>query len=312
MVFKIHPKALIPLRESYVDIFPLLVFFILFFFALYILFRKRKIEVFRKIVQVISFFLFIYFTQECFCFIRNAVLLGIPLIGKQELLSFGYLNLFVFVICFTLVFGRVFCGWICPFGSLQDLSFLFNKRVPKRMYLPILGLAIIGGIVYFILFSPSQDVLLQFIPNFLALLLLLILVIFTIKPNLSPKLRKIRLFIFFGWIGLLIARVYTFQPWCYLYGAKTGEYGIRLALILIMLSSVLYYRSYCRFICPVGVLLYYCSKLSIFDLRRDSSKIPKWTERVCPLNNIAKDRVVDKGACLLCGRCVEKAGFKIF
>ncbi len=310
MVFKIHPEALIPLRSSYIDIFPFLVFFFLSFLALVILLRRKKINIWRKFSQVISLFLFIYFTAECFCFIRNALLFGIPLIGKEELLSFGYLILFVFVVAFALVFGRIFCGWICPFGFLQEIFFFFNKKIPKKLYLPLLGLAITGGIVYIILLKPSQDIILQFIPNFLAILLLLILFLLTINIKLEPKLKRIKFFIFFFWVVLLLSRVYTFQPWCYLYGLMTGEYGIVGAFLLVIASSVLFYRPYCRFICPVGVLLYFCSNYSLFNLKKSDCKKCGKCKQICLLQNINEGRVKDKGDCILCGRCVEKNGFR--
>jgi len=315
MVFKIHPEAVIPLRGSYVDIFPFLAFFVLFFSALFFLLKGKRVIFWRRILQIVSLFLFIYFTQECFCFIRNAFLSGVPLIGKDELLSFGYLILFIFIISFALIFGRIFCGWVCPFGFLQDIFYFFGKKIfknaKKKLFIFILFSAIIGGFFSIVLLRPSQDILIQFIPNFLAAFLLIILIFYTLNSGLESKLKKMRFFVFFFWLGLIFAHIYTFQPWCYLYGATTGEYGIRIALFLIIVASSLYYRSYCRFICPVGVLLYFCSKYSIFNLKKEDCKKCGKCKQVCLLQNIDEGRLKDKGDCILCGRCIEKDGFRV-
>lgn len=311
MVFKIHPEALIPLRGGYVDAFPFLAFFILSFLALFFLLKRNKMSFWRRISQTVALFIFVYFTSECFCFIRNAILFGIPLIGKEEILSFGYLILFIFVIAFAIVFGRIFCGWICPFGFLQDIISLFNKKIRKNLHLPLLILAILGGIIYIISLKPSQDTLLQFIPNFLALLLLLILFLSTVNLKLESKLRRIKFVIFFFWIALLLGKVYTFEPWCYLYGLKTGEYGIVGALVLVIASSALFFRPYCRFICPAGVLLYFCSKHSQFNLKKSDCKRCSNCNKVCPLQNIDKGEIKNKSECMLCGECIEKHGFKL-
>ena len=313
MVFKIHPEALIPLRGSYVDVFPLLAFFILSFSAFFFLFHSKRINLLRRGLQSISVFLFVYFTAECFCFIRNTILFGIPLIGKNELLSFGYLVLFIFIVAFAIIFGRIFCGWICPFGFLQEIVFFLNKRIKRNLHLPLLILALLGGIIYLILLKPSQDILIQFIPHFLVLLLLLILLIRTVNFKLEPRLKKIRFIIFLIWIVLLLGRIYIFEPWCYLHGLKTGEYGIVGAFYIIMVGFPLFFRPYCRFICPVGVSFYFCAKHSVFNLKKkeDCKRSCSNCLHVCPIQNIDKGKIKDKSECILCGECIRRDGFRL-
>lgn len=309
VLFKTHPQAVIPLRGSYVDVFPFMVFFIIFSFVLYVLLTKKKVTALRRIVQVISALLFIYFTSECFCLIRNAVLFGFPLIGREELLSFGYLILFVFIVSITFALGRIFCGWICPFGFLQEAAYFLNRGISRRLYLPIIMLTFAAGIIYIIFLKPSQDIFFQFLPNFLALFMLFILFFYVISNKLEVKLRKIRGVIFFFWLALLLCKVYTFQPWCYLYGLKTGEYGIQGALVGVIIGSFIFFRPYCRFICPVGALLSYCSKQAVFSLGRKDCRNCKQCSKVCLLHNIGEGKIKNKGDCILCGQCIEKDGF---
>lgn len=79
----------------------------------------------------------------------EAFLLADPFVGAMTVLSTGtvYRGLLwgLGVLALTLVFGRVFCGWICPFGTLHHLfGWLFpsrwgrgNKRVEANKTRPL-------------------------------------------------------------------------------------------------------------------------------------------------------------------------------
>ena len=78
----------------------------------------------RRGVQVVSFVVFFYVVYSClgvFGMIRNG-LYGLTLVGSAYSESFYWLALPFVVIAVTLLHGPVFCGWICPTGSLQDIS----------------------------------------------------------------------------------------------------------------------------------------------------------------------------------------------
>ncbi|MDA8099820.1 MAG: 4Fe-4S binding protein [Nitrospiraceae bacterium] len=38
----------------------------------------------------------------------------------------------LFVILLTIVLGRVFCGWVCPLGTLHNIAGMLNRRKPKQ------------------------------------------------------------------------------------------------------------------------------------------------------------------------------------
>jgi len=64
-------------------------------------------------------------------------LLADPFVGAMTLLSthtiYRGLAWSVVVLALTLVFGRVFCGWICPFGTLHHFFWLdLSKSLPAR------------------------------------------------------------------------------------------------------------------------------------------------------------------------------------
>ncbi len=55
---------------------------------------------------------------------RNFILFGIPF-GPHDFYLFGLamISIIVFVILFTVVFGRIFCGWVCPQTIFMEMVF---------------------------------------------------------------------------------------------------------------------------------------------------------------------------------------------
>ncbi len=67
----------------------------------------------------------------------NALLQLDPLVAVATVLATGALYAGLawaaITLLFTLLFGRVFCGWICPMGTLhQAIGFLGRRAIPKR------------------------------------------------------------------------------------------------------------------------------------------------------------------------------------
>ena len=70
-----------------------------------------------------------------------------PLVALSTALSTGYLYRFLgwslLIVALTLLFGRVFCHWICPYGTLhQFIGWLFNiggtrDRIGDNRYRPM-------------------------------------------------------------------------------------------------------------------------------------------------------------------------------
>lgn len=55
---------------------------------------------------------------------RNFILFGVPF-GPQDFYIFvlGFIGLIIFIVLFTAVFGRVFCGWACPQTVFMEMVF---------------------------------------------------------------------------------------------------------------------------------------------------------------------------------------------
>jgi polyferredoxin len=55
---------------------------------------------------------------------RKFILFGIPFWPQDlYLIAIGVITFIVFIIAFTAVFGRVFCGWVCPQTIFMEMVF---------------------------------------------------------------------------------------------------------------------------------------------------------------------------------------------
>ncbi len=85
--------------------------------------KKSRRQLIRHLVQIVSFAVFFFVVYSClgvFGMIRNG-LYGMSLIGTVYSESFYWMALPVVVISVTLLMGPIFCGWICPTGTIQEV-----------------------------------------------------------------------------------------------------------------------------------------------------------------------------------------------
>jgi ferredoxin-type protein NapH len=79
--------------------------------------------------------------------------------------------------------------------------------------------------------------------------------------------------------------------------------GSAVFIVILLISSV-FYRPFCRLICPYGCVLSPAAGRSLFRLRRTEACINcKKCENVCPTDEAKRED--KKGECYLCGRCTD-------
>ena len=166
------------------------------------------------------------------------------------------------------VFGRAFCGWACPFGTLQDVLAVFKKG--KRKLRP---------------FTYSK---------FVMLLLVIGAAWFTLDT----------LFCKFCPVGSLFASI----PYFVLFSSTPSFYWyVHIAtLALTIVLVILFSRFWCRYLCPLGTIGIF-NKVSIVTISVDSEKCTRCLQclDVCP---VGIEKVADIGSssdCIMCGRCVD-------
>jgi len=219
------------------------------------------------------------------------------------------------IIIFAVLTGRSICGWVCPFGLIQDiLAYARVKKIrvaPKThrdlttvkyyilasLLLVCVSLAIatiqgvgdtyrsalgVVGIGPFTVFSPS-DSLFALTPR---LLLFLEYSIFPITEAFGTPVTSLLQ------SPLLLTRL--------------------IIMICVLVAALYVPRVWCRYLCPQGAMLALVSRFSFLGLRRDPVRCMRATCRecvdACPMNVRILDLPWEKFTdpeCIFCLRCVE-------
>jgi MauM/NapG family ferredoxin protein len=203
----------------------------------------------------------------------------------------------------TLVFGRVFCGFICPLGALIDFSDknLFRKKRIKNItaasrahnfkYAILLGLfvsALFGSLLP--LFMDPISITTRVFT--LAINTLTAIIANQARASLSPA---------FPWLGLEHLRYETIIIPLY--------YGIIGSVILagsILLAGIFDRRFWCQYVCPTGAMLGFLGRFSLFrrKARTELCNNCASCSAVCPTHAISSDGVNTKTPeCIVCGNC---------
>ncbi|MFR8316942.1 MAG: 4Fe-4S binding protein [Catenibacillus sp.] len=192
--------------------------------------------------------------------------------------------IFGILLLFGLLLGRIICGFLCPFGLIQEL--LHKIPVPKLKKNRITRVLSCGKYVILVIFVIYIPLFYAFrdgypLPGFCKY----ICPAGTLEGGLplliaDPSLRSLAGFLF-SW---------------------------KVALMLIILVSAMFiYRSFCRFICPLGAIYALFSKIAVFGIQVDESKCTHCNQ--CIHHCMMDIKKVGDRECIQCGSCREVCHF---
>ena len=92
---------------------------------------KKQIRWPVLLTSVLSVAYFGFFRQGCMCSIGAIQNVALWIASPTYHIPLNILLLFLLPIIFALLFGRVFCAGVCPFGALQELVHFKNYKLPK-------------------------------------------------------------------------------------------------------------------------------------------------------------------------------------
>lgn len=136
------------------------------------------------------------------------------------------------VLILTLIFSRGFCGWICPFGSIQEWIGLLGRKLFGKSYNP----------------TGRWDHWLRGVKY----VLLAVIVAFT------------------WYLGTLVFRPYDpFIAFFHL-GSHIGEMPWAYAMLgVVLIGSLKIERFFCKYACPLGAVLGIIGRFGLTRLKRD-------------------------------------------
>ncbi|MBI4874854.1 MAG: 4Fe-4S binding protein [Acidobacteria bacterium] len=140
--------------------------------------------------------------------------------------------LFAALVLLTLLFSRGFCGWICPFGSLQEWLGLLGRKIFRKKYNP----------------TGAWDRALRYLKY------VILAVIIALTWHMGALVfRDYDPFLAFFHLGAGMAEL----PWAY-------------AILGAVLAASLYIeRFFCKYACPLGAVLGVLGKAGLTKVQRE-------------------------------------------
>lgn len=188
---------------------------------------------------------------------------------------FGILLLYGFLA------GRWICGWLCPFGLIQELFYkIKTPKLKKSKFTRVLSYLKYVILVLFVFIIP---------------------LLYALRNTPVPAFCK------------YICPAGTLEGAMGLLSNKVNESFLRmlgpiftwkfLLMVSIIVASVFIFRFFCRFLCPLGLLYGFFNKISIFGIKLDKPKCIDCGKCISKCKMDIKH--VGDVECISCGECID-------
>ena len=179
-----------------------------------------------------------------------------------------------FIILIGLLFGRAVCGFLCPFGLIQEL---LNKIPSPKLKLPRRFL----NVKYFLL------------------------IVFVLILPVATKFGEPAFCEYICPAGTLEAGlplIVTHEEFRNVLGKL---FALKISILFaVIVGSVLIHRFFCRVMCPLGAIYGLLNKYSFYRLTCAADKCIGCgrCQKICPLD-LDPTKDFDSAECIRCGRC---------
>jgi polyferredoxin len=323
--WKLFRGNLAPLYESYIELAAFLAILLLAAAATAVRTRRQTV---RRLVQAASLLVFFFVVSSClgvFGLIRNFYF-GLTELGKDDLRAFYYMGLASVVYGLAFATGPIFCGWICPTGTLQEWLGALAKagarsqesgvrraadgRQPTghlRRRVVVVGLTVALFAAFMVVVGrvfSSRRPMLEDSAVLWAGALIVISLFVVIRPDTDRALKGLRYLSLALIIAFCVAGVTVTSPVHFVF-TNVHDWASLLSTVAIMGAALLVNRSWCRYLCPLGALLGTINRCSLTRIeRRPHCTDCGACDDVCTTAAISRGHI-DLPACTMCLACVD-------
>ena len=268
---------------------------------------KANIKIIRILVSctMLSLFFLSFLGEEKISGLLSETLLIFQFIPSlirfvltpEVILGFG----FIVILLLSLVFGRVYCSFICPLGMLQDLFIFISRKTGLRKR--HVFQSPMHGIQYFLLGISVVSAI------FGTLSIVNVLDPYSLFGKIAAHLFKSAAL----FANNMLANLFEMSDIYLLHIKKQHEIPDSILfftvffLCILLLFSIFRGRMYCNSICPVGGILGLVSRVSFFQFAIDGKKCKacRVCEHVCKTGCIdIKRKTIDNSRCVACFNCL--------
>ncbi len=187
-----------------------------------------------------------------------------------------------FFFVFGSLLGRFVCGWLCPFGLVQELLYripIFHKRkqLPHHHFFASLKYAVLVFLIIGSLFLFGGYTKVPVFCKYLC-------------PSGT----------LFGALPLLAANAPLRRLTGLLFDWKFA------VLLVLAVMSVKVYRPFCQYLCPLGAIYGWFNRFSLVQIHWEAENCTHCAActKACPVA-LAPEEISVSPACIRCGKCVK-------
>lgn len=171
----------------------------------------------------------------------------------------------------SLAGGAIFCGWICPFGTIQE----YLGRVAEKL-----------GIRKKNLISKKWD---RIFRNFKYIVLIVVLI---------QSARYFKLVF------------ETYDPYYTIFNLWSSDITLTAVAVLgvTLILSLFIERAYCKYFCPLGAINGIMNRINIFRLKKDRKSCIdcKLCDSACPMDiKVSESEDIKDSSCTKCMKCSD-------
>lgn len=276
--------------------------------------RKLRITSIRVVSQVFFFGLFVFLLWVTWMsrlggYPASLFLEMDPLVSFATALSthtvYRHLWMGLFILIPTLILGRVFCNWICPYGTLhQFMGWLFNirnnkSRLDSNRYRALFQTKYVILVIFLVMaaFGSLQIGLLD------PICLLVRTFAVAILPAADAGIVEVSTRLGLQKFGL---DALVFKPAVHDSRVFGGAWLVGALIMGLVGANLVIPRFFCRVLCPLGAFLGWLSRFSLWRIDRDLTKCTDCNLCLKGCEGAADPQAaLRKSECFVCFNCID-------